>query len=112
MFADDTNVFLSGKDVTKLYSLANDELVRVTDWLAANKLSLNINKTKCILFSPNRARKLNFSQTLSVYNKPIEQVENITFLGIVLNEDLSWKPHMLFILQKLRRNFGIISKIK
>ena len=53
----------------------------------------------------------NKHQSLYFKTKPIEQVKNILFLGLHLNENLSWKPHMLALLKKLRRNISIMYKL-
>ena len=50
MFADDTNLFCSHKEVKTLLQIVNNELKLVTEWPLANKLSLNAKKTKYILF--------------------------------------------------------------
>jgi hypothetical protein len=54
-FADDTTVYLSDPDSTKLMKEADAEINLLFDWLCANKLSLNIGKTKYSLFGPNQA---------------------------------------------------------
>ena len=46
MFADDTNLFLSNKDINKLSNDMNVELQKLSIWFIANKLSLNVIKTK------------------------------------------------------------------
>jgi hypothetical protein len=43
-FADDTTVYMSHKNLNELYNIANEELVKLNDWLCANKLALNIKK--------------------------------------------------------------------
>ena len=110
MYADDTNLFTSNKCPEKSYSLAQQELQNVANWLLANKLSLNTNKTKYILFDSNH-KKINNNKHQSLYfkRKPIEQVKNILFLGLHLNENISWKPHLLTLFKKLR-NISIVYK--
>ena len=49
-FADDANIFISGKTAQTLFDKGNDELGNIDNWLVANKLSLNANKTKCVYF--------------------------------------------------------------
>ena len=51
LFADDTNVFLSGKNINKMIDSLNIELIKLVEWLHANKLSLNIDKTHFIVFT-------------------------------------------------------------
>ena len=107
-----TNLFISNKCPEKVFSLAQQELHNVANWLSANKLSLNTDKTKYILFDSNH-KKINNTKHQSLYlkKKPIEQVKNILFLGLHLNENLSWKPHMLALFKKLSRNISIMYKL-
>ena len=44
MFADDTNLFFNHKDIIHLFTVINNELVNIKDWLTANKLSLDMEK--------------------------------------------------------------------
>ena len=53
-YADNSNIFLSGKNPDILISEMNSEMVCITDWLAATKLSLNISKTHYVIFSSKR----------------------------------------------------------
>ena len=50
MFADDTNLFISHKNITTLFSIINKELTKIQEWFNANKLSFNISKTKYSFF--------------------------------------------------------------
>ena len=54
LFADDTNLFLSGENIHTLNNAINHELKNVTTWLASNKLSLNLNKTHFMVFKPKK----------------------------------------------------------
>ncbi len=50
LFADDTSVFYSDKSIDKIQQIVNSELQNIYNWLLANKLSLNVKKTKVLLF--------------------------------------------------------------
>ena len=67
-----------------------------------------------VCFSCKYTKKLpvNDSLKLCFYKNPIKRVESIPFLGIKLHEALSWKPHILALLQKVRRNIGILFKLR
>ena len=56
MYADDTNVFIKEKNINTLYARAQNELINISKWLSANKLTLNINKTKYIMFTSRKKR--------------------------------------------------------
>ena len=101
MCADDNNVFIKEKNINTLYARAQNELINVAKWLSANKLTLNINITKYIMFTSRKKRILvNDSLKLCFYKNPIKRVESISFLGIILHEALSWKPHISCIITK------------
>ena len=53
MFADDTNFFYSHKNIKGLFYTVNSELEKISQWFKANKLSINIKKTKFTLFHKN-----------------------------------------------------------
>ncbi len=77
-----------------------------------NKLTLNPDKTKYMVFSlTKRSLNISNSRQLILEGKVIERVEHFTFLGFTINQHLSWKPHMLEILSKIQRNLGIARKI-
>ena len=56
LFADDTNVFTSGKDVRQFIAIMNNELTKIVEWLNVNKLSLNVKKTHYMIFSLSQNR--------------------------------------------------------
>jgi len=74
LFADDTTLQLSSNSLEVLYSTANTELVKISDWFRANKLTLNVSKTKYILFR-NQDMKVDFSNLeLSIDSGKIDRI--------------------------------------
>ena len=107
LFADDTSIFFSHKDMAYLIDTFNLELIKVSDWLKANKLSLNVKKTKYITFTP-RQKRLNCSFQIAIDNQPINQVTETTFLGVILDKNLTWKPHISYLANKISKSIGVI----
>ena len=56
LFADDTSLFLDGKNISDMTHVVNSELQKIVQWLNANKLSINIEKTKYIIFTSNKKK--------------------------------------------------------
>ena len=110
MFADDTNVFFSEKTFEKLFAVANQQLKNIDNWLTSNKLSLNIDKTKYIVFHTPHS-KIPENTNLQLRNVNLKRVQCIKFLGVFIHENLSWKPHMEWLLQKIKVCYGIFRKI-
>ena len=73
-FADDTSIFISGKTARTLFDKGNDELCNIDNWLVANKLFLNANKTKCVYFKTANPKTPPSDLNLVIRNIPIERV--------------------------------------
>ena len=110
MFADDTNMFMSGKNVLSLATEFNTELVQVVKWLQVNKLSLNIDKTHYMLFKGNKT--LNSNILIEIDGKPIQKVNKTKFLGVIMDDKLTWKHHIEYISSKISKGIGIIYKVR
>ena len=108
-FADDSNLFLNGRDPADIEAKLNNELAQIAQWLKVNKLALNIDKTACMLFGNRQG----YSKVkLHLQGKQIAQVSNIKFLGVILDEKLNWKAHVSYISGKISRAIGVIIKAR
>ena len=113
LFADDTTFQLSNTDIDFLYEKTNSELEKASVWFKANKLTLNVKKTKFILFTE---KNLNTELNIKIGGKFIDQVGSnckekyFKFVGHVLDDKLSWQGHVDHISKKLASaNFAINS---
>ena len=79
--------------------------------LTANKLSLNINKTNYIVFRTPHSKPPD-QHTLQMRKKDIKRIASLKFLGIIVHEHLSWKPHMEALLKKIRITCSVVNKIR
>ena len=101
LFADDTNIFYSHSSLAYLYQIVNAQLIYIANWFRANKLSLNLNKTNYILFRSHRKIPSTTANTLCIDGYPINQVTSSKFLGVILDQHLSWKYHIEAISSKI-----------
>ena len=103
MYADDTTLysFLENFESNDVEREINCELDKVNLWLKANKLSLNVAKTKCMFF-----------HCLSINNAKVENVIKCNYLGFMLDECLSWNAHIEMIGIKISKAIVIISHLK
>ena len=86
MFADDTNLFYFHQNINDLFSTVNSELECINQWFKANKLSLNIEKTKYTLFHKKSAKnEISGIPDLKFGSKNIEKTSPIKFLGVMLD---------------------------
>ena len=88
MFADDTTVWTSHKNTSTLFQFMQSEMESIDRCLVSNKLSINIEKTKFMLFStPNS--NVGGKHSLSIRNRQIDQVNSLKFLGVFIHNNLS-----------------------
>ena len=112
MFANDTTIFFQYKCLSELTLTANTQLENVNKWLIANKLSLNITKINYIIFQTPRGKQSTKQLNIILNNHALQRVSDTKFLGVVIHEHLSWKPHMEYLLKKIRSSIYCIKNIK
>ena len=112
MYADDTTIYFNLEDFTHLTmkNEINDEIEKIAIWLKVNKLSLNVQKTKLIIF--HRKQKHIQNLNISINGIIIERVESFNFLGIILQETLSWDNHVTLVKTKISKAIGILYRLK
>ena len=110
MFAYDTNLFYTNKNVKVLFETVNKEVHYVNEWLIANKLSLNTRKSKYLFFHKQSARdSIPLRLTTILFNSiKIKRESFIKFLGVVIGEDITWNKHIEFVENKISKNIGIL----
>ena len=115
-FADDTTIYRSGPYNKELFDEVNYELIKIHTWLCTNKLSLNVTKSKACIFSPPNSRYTLGNNCLSVNDIKInfigENDETIKFLGLHLDEHLTWKNHIAAITSKISKSLFAINRVK
>ena len=86
LFADDSNLFYSDKDLQHLdlEETVNQELGEINTWLCANKLYLNIDKTHFVIFHPYQ-KKLNHSMKIEIDGETINEHKSVKYLGILID---------------------------
>ena len=109
LFADDTNLFFSHFDFPTLMNLINSKILKLSDWFKANKLSLNIQKPNYIIFKP-RQRRNEFTLNIEMNGFKMNQIKEVNFLRVILDETLSWKLHISQVASKVSKSVGVIHK--
>ena len=112
MFADDTNLVTRGENLLDLVRTLNSDLAKLNDYFKANKLKLNIDKTKMVCF---RKKGLEFQEEdlqVTLDGIQLQRENTATFLGITIDEHLSWETHCNSVANKMARNAGILNRVK
>ena len=111
-FADDTTITVSSNNINTLMQKANSSLSDINTWFCANKLFLNFSKTKFIILSPPQVSVKTNHTTLQTANNIIERTNSHKFLGIHIDEHLTWKKHISHVNSKIAHSLFAIKQVQ
>ena len=107
IFADDTNLFCTSKDIVSLSVTICNELMELEKGLALNKLPLNISITNHMIFCKGQVEQ---NIQISFGNKLINKVNETKFLWFIIDDQLNWHDHIKQIVSKLHKNYYVIKR--
>ena len=110
-FADDTNLLVTNKNLEIVQKRLNHDLKRLSNWLRANKISLNASKTELIIFRDPR-KKIQHEIKIKINGKKLIPCKSVKYLGIYIDCHLTWKTHQAEISSRLTRANGMLCKIR
>ena len=110
LFADDTSTLLVGKNTQELQSIYNKELSVVAEWLNANKLTLNVKKSNLILFRNKKKPTENLK--IKIKGEQIEEKDFMKYLGILVDNKLTWNYHIKHANLKISKGIRILTKLR
>ena len=116
-FADDTTLYISDHNLVSLFETANKEINKLFKWFCANKLSLNANKTKYIVIRPKHRRCDFDNMNVFINDTPLNRIGNncidtsIKFLGICIDEHLTWQNHIQQVNCKISKAMFAIKQV-
>ena len=117
LYVDDNNLFRTIEYTIPIYiskavEWLKHEMVLVNEWLEINKLSLNTEKTKYMIFHPHQNDITDLIPRLIMNGTDIQKVQTFDFLGVNVDDNLTWKSHTDKVAIKLSKYSGIINKKK
>ena len=107
MYANDTEIGRIFTSVTKIKQHLMPAFCKVYEWLKCNKLNLNTVKTEFMVFGThNMLNQLDKSPvttpyTLCFYNFEIKRVKHTKYLGLIVEDTLTWDKHIEYISKKI-----------
>ena len=108
-FADDTNLFMSHSNLQHLCEKSVCELEKLRHWFLCNRLCLNVSKTSFQIYTK---KKLSLSPVIQINNVNIKREKTVKFLGILVDENLTFQEHINYVCQKLSAGIGIMFRGK
>ena len=112
LFADDTSILIEDKDYTNLITKGNEALRYVNEWFSINKLSLNAKKSNYIIFHRKNTNVPEQVLSVNINNINIDRVPYAKFLGVYIDDVLSWSQHVNIKADQVLRAVSILNKLK
>ena len=107
-FADDTTLFLRGNNISSDVLKVNSGLDVLDEWLKANKLVLNLEKTTHMIIGNHLVSN---TTPICMRGFPIAKTSHTKFLGIILDEKLNFKLHVEHVCNRLARAIGVVRRV-
>ena len=109
LYADDANIIVSGNTLQEIESQIMELAPLLIHWVTTNGLKLNLKKTNYMIISNNRNDRI---RDVYIGGKKIERVHDAKFLGVIMDDKLSWSKHIQTVRVKMSRYVGIMYRIK
>ena len=112
MYADDTVIYTTGSRPDDVMMKIQEDIQRVEQWMKSNQLVLNLTKTKSLLFGTAQKLAGATDFNILIQGKEIDRVSNFCYLGVTLDENLSWKEHVGEVFKKVNKRLGLLGRIR
>ena len=114
LFADDTVLVESASNLQILQTKMNEQIDKVQTWLSANKLSVHyVNKSQYMLVNSNNNTRIEDGGfELKMAGHILDRTKTYKYLGLIVDEKLSWTEHLNEVCIKLAQVAGIIFKVR
>ena len=107
IFADDTFLLLANSNLNNLENRVNHQLHKIDYWLRKNKLSLNYVKTNYMIINKQPRTKVDCEFNLHINDYTVSRVNKLKYLGVLLDDDLTWSSHISHLSLQLARYSGL-----
>ena len=112
IFADDTTVFFRCSTKEEITSKGTQIMTQLNAWFKANKLTLNSGKSNFIVFRSNKNTATNLPEKINFENTSINRSSSSKYLGVTLDEHVTWNQHITEVCNKLKRYFKLFYSIR
>ena len=113
MYADDTTLTTPGQSLNEIIYATNSDLSKISQWLLANELSLNVAKTEhMFIASDDKLNKLRDMPYAFINNQPIKRVRSSKSLGVYIDERLAWTEQIDKASKKISSAIGGLKQVR
>ena len=108
LYADDANIIITGKTIREIENKINTLIPNLTSWVGVNSLKLNTTKTKYMIIS----NTIKHDFDIVIHNQTIARVTQDRFLGVIIDEKLTFNPHKKALARKISNNCGVLYRAR
>jgi len=108
LFADDSCLFTSGRNLSSIDHKMQDSLNKLVQWCDLNGFKISMNKTVAVLFTRRRDR---IDNILKINGESVKVENKAKFLCIIFDSKLSWNDHVIYIVDKCKRRLNLLRAI-
>ena len=112
IFADDTSIFITGKNIHQVINISENIMSLVNKWFTANKLTLSTDKSSFIIFKTAQSQQTNIPDELYFDSKYIRRENTVKYLGLTFDQHLNWNTHITNMCNSLKSCFPIFYSIR
>ena len=112
LYADDTMIYFYSSSSQELSDNLDRDLLAIAKWLNNHKLTLNLEKTKCMLVGSNRKLERKMAVIVLIFDHNVNNVNSFKYLGIVISSDFTWRNHVEYIVGKINQRLCLLNRIK
>ena len=112
LYADDTVIYCYGSSSQELSERLNQDLLAVAKWLNEHRLTLNLDKTKCMLIGSNRKLSSKTALTVSIQDHEVDSINSFKYLGVFISTDFTWTDHVEHIARKINQRLGLLKRVR
>ena len=111
MYADDTQLYCCGTDLNVVQEQFQQDVNRVQGWMQSNRLQLNVSKSALMLIG-SRQKVKGHGVSILIGDRILPQVKSTKYLGVVIDQHLTWQSHIEYILKKIRTKIYGLHRLK
>ena len=110
LYADDANIIITAPTIEEVITLTRQILESLSNWVDSNRLLLNLKKTHYMIFSQTNNKFSNLN--LSLHGVQLKRETESKFLGVIIDEKLTWKKHITTLKTKMARYLGVMYRLR
>lgn len=112
LFADDAGFIYQANDYPTLYCFMHDDLITIQSFLKSINLEMSIKKTQFMIFRSRNSTTVDLFNEIRFNNNSILRVENFKYLGLNVDEKITWKVHVDYVCKQIAPYVGLIRRIR